>query len=64
MGLGNPEVNNKIRRSALMSKGVQRSERGYNTQVNEIISGAVQAQSMTDVIEVRIEHTGIDGGAS
>jgi hypothetical protein len=41
-----------------MSKGVQRSERGYNTQVNENVGGAVQAQSMTDVIEVRIEHTG------
>jgi hypothetical protein len=41
-----------------MMKGVQRSERGYNTQVNEIVGGAVPAQSMTDVIEVRIEHTG------
>jgi hypothetical protein len=55
---GNPEVNNEIRRSALMSKGIQWSKRGYNTQVNEIIGGAVPAQSMTDVIEVRIEHTG------
>jgi hypothetical protein len=45
-----------------MTKGVQRSERGYNTQVDEIVGGAVPAQSMTDVIEVRIEHTGIDGG--
>jgi hypothetical protein len=30
----------------------------YNTQVVEIVSGAIPAQSMTDVIEVRIEHTG------
>jgi hypothetical protein len=41
-----------------MTKGVQRSERGYNTQVDEIVGGAVPAQSVTDVIEVRIEHTG------
>jgi hypothetical protein len=41
-----------------MTKGIQWSERGYNTQVNEIVGGAVPAQSMTDVIEVRIEHTG------
>jgi hypothetical protein len=40
-----------------MTKGVQWSERGYNTQVDEIVGGAVPAQSMTDVIEVRIEHT-------
>jgi hypothetical protein len=26
--------------------------------VDEIVGGAVPAQSMTDVIEVRIEHTG------
>jgi hypothetical protein len=58
MWWGNPEVNNEIRRSALISKGVQRSKRGYNTQVDEIVGGAVPAQSMTDVIEVRIEHTG------
>jgi hypothetical protein len=30
----------------------------YNTQVDEIVGGAVPAQSMTDVIKVRIEHTG------
>jgi hypothetical protein len=41
-----------------MTKGVQRRQRGYNTQVDEIVGGAVPAQSMTDVIEVRIEHTG------
>jgi hypothetical protein len=41
-----------------MMKGIQRSKGEYNTQVNEIVGGAVPAQSMTDVIEVRIEHTG------
>jgi hypothetical protein len=41
-----------------MTMGVQWSKRGYNTQVDEIVGGAVPAQSMTGVIEVRIEHTG------
>jgi hypothetical protein len=41
-----------------MSKGVQWSKEEYNTQVDEIVGGAVPAQSMTDVIEVRTEHTG------
>jgi hypothetical protein len=41
-----------------MMEGVQQSKGEYNTQVDENVGGAVQAQSMTDVIEVRIEHTG------
>jgi hypothetical protein len=45
-------------RSALITKGVQQSKDEYNTQVDENVGGAVQAQSMTDVIEVIIEHTG------
>jgi hypothetical protein len=45
---GNPEVNNKIRRSALMTKGVQRNKEDYH---KGIVGGAVQAQSMTMVIE-------------
>jgi hypothetical protein len=36
-----------------MSKGVQRSKDEYNTQVDENVGGAVPAQSVTDVIEVK-----------
>jgi hypothetical protein len=47
-GWGNPEVNNEMRRSALITKGIQWSKDEYH---KGIVSGAVQAQSVTTVIE-------------
>jgi hypothetical protein len=55
-------VNNEYQRSTLISKGVQQSGESYN---KGIVSGAVQAQSMTAVIEWKaVECTQeVDGGA-
>jgi hypothetical protein len=54
-------VNNEKQRSARISKGIQRNQDDYH---KGIVGGAVQAQSMTTVIEgMQLNaHKEVDGG--